>query len=42
MRERGAGRQWGNEGKKARRHRGIEAEREEMRDTERDPEGETG
>lgn len=27
----------GNEGKKAHRHRGIEAEREEMRDTERDP-----
>ena len=27
MRERGAGRQWGKEGKKARRHRGIEAER---------------
>ena len=26
----------GNEGKKAHRHRGIEAEREEMRDTERD------
>lgn len=36
MRERGAGRRWGSEGKKAQRHRGIEAEGEEMRDTERD------
>jgi len=36
VRERGAGRRWGSKGKKAQRHRGIEAEGEEMRDTERD------